>query len=184
MAAADSGRSAAAGVLRLQCRECDDGPVPAVLTEPGIRAWLDRALGGQRIAAARLLAGGHRNDNVLIVTAAGEKYVLRRYRGGDGAAAERTCAVEAALAARLRGIVPVAEAIAADPAGSAAGEPLLLSRHAPGAMVGEVLAQRDDASAGELGRAAGIVLAAVGSVTFAGGGFFAGPDLRERLARR
>ena len=171
--------------------------MPAVLTDPGVRVWLARALAGQRIVAVQQLAGGYRNDNVLLVTDAAEKYVLRRYRGGDVEATGRTCGVEAALAARLRGIVPVPEVIAADPAGSAAGEPLLLSRYAAGSMVSEVLARPDGAAgsagqaagdagrvagdagraAADLGRAAGAVLAAIGSVRFGGPGFFTGPDL-------
>jgi hypothetical protein len=45
--------------------------------------------------------------------------VLRRYRRGGAA---RTCAIEAALAARLAATaVPAAEVIAADPGGTAAG---------------------------------------------------------------
>ena len=173
--------------------------MPAVLTDPGVRVWLARALAGQRIVAVQQLAGGYRNDNVLLVTDAAEKYVLRRYRGEDVEATGRTCEVEAALAARLRGIVPVPEVIAADPAGSAAGEPLLLSQYAAGSMVSEVLARQDGAAAGsagqaaagparqaagdpgraaaDLGRAAGTVLAAIGSVRFGGPGFFTGPGL-------
>src|ERR1035437_2388552 len=148
-------------------------PVP----DPRIRAWLDRALDGQRIVAARPLAGGYRNDNVLLVTDAAGKYVLRRYLGGDIDATRRTCGVEAALAVRLGGIVPVAEVIAADPAGSAAGQPLLLSRYVPGVMISDALAQQGEAVAGGLGRAAGMALAAVGSVSFGSDGFFTGPDL-------
>lgn len=152
------------------------------VTDPRIRAWLDRALDGQRIVAARPLAGGYRNDNVLLVTDAAEKYVLRRYLGGDIDATRRTCGVEAALAVRLGGIVPVAEVIAADPAGSAAGQPLLLSRYVPGVMISDALAQQGEAAAGDLGRAAGMALAAVGSVSFGSDGFFTGPDLIPSVA--
>jgi aminoglycoside phosphotransferase (APT) family kinase protein len=157
-----------------------DGP----LLEPAAAAWLHRALPGLRIEAAEPLGGGYRNENIRVVTDRGS-YVLRRYRrsgaGTAGAAgaghAGRTCAVEAALAARLAATaVPAAAVIAADPAGSAAGEPLLLARHVPGVMVSEALAA-DPGSAAELGVAAGRALAAVGSVTFARGGAFTGPDL-------
>jgi fructokinase len=147
------------------------------VTDPRIRAWLAGALDGQRVATARPLAGGYRNDNVLLVTDTAGKYVLRRYRGGDIRSAGRTCGIEAALAARLRGVVPVAEVIAADPAGSAAGQPLLLSRYVPGVMISDALAQQDETAAGDLGRAAGTALAAVGSVSFGSDGFFAGTDL-------
>jgi aminoglycoside phosphotransferase (APT) family kinase protein len=146
--------------------------------EPAAAAWVSLALPGHRITAAETLGGGYRNENVRVVTDRGS-YVLRRYsRGGSGAAtAGRTCAVEAALAARLAAAaVPAAEVIAADPAGAATGEPLLLARHMPGIMVSQAVAA-DPGSASQLGAAAGRALAAIGSVTFPGGGAFTGPDL-------
>jgi aminoglycoside phosphotransferase (APT) family kinase protein len=184
-------------------RRLQSWTMAAELTDSRIRGWLGRALAGQRVTAARTLSGGYRNENILLVTADGQRYVLRRYlaeeavtgsgAGPDGGlgAAGRTCAIEAALAARLRGTVPVAEVIAADPAGAAAGAPLLLSRYVPGTMVSELLARPAgpaaaagadadadaDADAGELGRAAGTALAAIGSVRFGSAGFFGGPDL-------
>ncbi|HXW88186.1 MAG TPA: phosphotransferase, partial [Streptosporangiaceae bacterium] len=88
---------------------------------PAAAAWVSRALPQHRITGAETLGGGYRNENIRVVTDRGS-YVLRRYRrGGAGAAiAERTCAVEAALAARLAAAaVPIAEVIAADPAGAA-----------------------------------------------------------------
>ncbi len=166
-------RGAAAGR-----RRCENGPVTAELASPAVRAWLDSVLAGQPIATARRLAGGYRNDNVLLVTAAGQRYVLRRYPADAGAgSASRTCAIEAAVAARLQGIVPVAEVVAADPAGSAAGTPLLLSRYAPGTMVSELLAGAGGDDARKLGHAAGALLPDVGSVSFGTAGFFTGPDL-------
>jgi len=96
-------------------------------------------LPGQPAAAATLLGGGYSNTNVLIATGRG-RYVLRRYRRGPRDAARRTCAIEAALAARLaRTAVPVPEVIAADPEGTAAGEPLLLTRHVPGVLVSDAV---------------------------------------------
>jgi aminoglycoside phosphotransferase (APT) family kinase protein len=141
-------------------------------------AWLNRALPGQRITAMEPLGGGYSNENIRVITGRGS-YVLRRYRRGRAGAggAARTCAVEAALAARLASAaVPVPEVIAADPDGHAAGEPLLLARHVPGVMVSGALTA-DPGSAPQLGAAAGRALAAVGSVTFARGGAFTGPDL-------
>jgi aminoglycoside phosphotransferase (APT) family kinase protein len=145
--------------------------------EPAAAAWVTRALPGHRITAAETLGGGYRNENIRVVTDRGS-YVLRRYsRRGADAAAERTCAVEAALAARLAAAaVPAAEVIAADPAGAATGEPVLLARYVPGVMVSAAL-DADPGSASQLGAAAGAALAAVGSVTFPGGGAFTGPDL-------
>jgi aminoglycoside phosphotransferase (APT) family kinase protein len=89
--------------------------------DPAVRAWLEQALPGQQITGTAPLGGGHSNENILVTTGSGG-YVLRRYRRGSRAAAARTCAIEAALAARLgAGTVPVPEVIAADPAGAAAG---------------------------------------------------------------
>ena len=149
---------------------------PAAVLDPPVLAWLGRELPGHRIEAAVPLSGGYSNDNALLTTDRG-RYVLRRYRPRAGRDAARTCAVEAALAARAAGAgVPVAEVIAADPDGRAAGQPLLLARFAPGVMVSNALAA-DPGSAAGLGRAAGRALAAIGAVTFARAGFFTGPGL-------
>jgi aminoglycoside phosphotransferase (APT) family kinase protein len=150
----------------------------ALELEPAAAAWVGRVLPGHRITAAQTLGGGYRNENIRVVTDRGS-YVLRRYSrtGTDAAVAGRTCAVEAALAARLAAAaVPAAEVIAADPAGTAAGQPLLLARHVPGIMLSKAVAA-DPGSARELGSAAGRALAAVGSVSFPRGGAFTGPDL-------
>jgi aminoglycoside phosphotransferase (APT) family kinase protein len=152
--------------------------VNGTVLEPAAAAWVSRALPGHRITGAETLGGGYRNENIRVVTDRGS-YVLRRYArsGAHAAIAERTCAVEAALAARLAvAAVPVAEVIAADPAGAAVGEPLLLARYVPGILVSQAIAA-DPGSARQLGAAAGRALAAVGSVTFPGGGAFTGPDL-------
>jgi fructokinase len=152
--------------------------VNGTVLEPAAAAWVRRVLPGHRITAAETLGGGYRNENIRVVTDRGS-YVLRRYRhsGAGAASAERTCAVEAALAARLAAAaVPAAEVIAVDPAGAAAGEPLLLARHVPGIMVSKAIAA-DPGSAAELGAAAGRALAAIGSVTFPRGGAFTGADL-------
>jgi fructokinase len=69
--------------------------------------------------------------------------------------------------------------IAADPAGSAAGEPLLLARFVPGATVRATIGPdgTDRAAAAQVAAAAGRALAAIGAVTFERGGFFTGPGL-------
>jgi hypothetical protein len=66
----------------------------------------------------------------------------------------------------------VAWVVAADPDGSSAGEPVLLSTFLPGPPVGEVLRRSTEPTAGELGRSVGITLGRIGSVSFAGPGFF------------
>jgi aminoglycoside phosphotransferase (APT) family kinase protein len=147
--------------------------------EPPVLAWLARALPGDPVTATAPLSGGYSNENLLVTTGRG-RYVLRRYPRRAAADAARTCAVEAALAPRLaQAGVPVPELIAADPAGSAAGEPLLLARYVPGATVRAAIGPdgTDRAAAAEVAAAAGRALAAIGAVTFARGGAFTGPGL-------
>ncbi len=148
--------------------------LPAALT-----GWLGTVLPGRRVTGARRLSGGFSNENLLISTetggtGTGGRFVLRRYLRAN------RCAVEAALAARLAGIAPVPGVVAADPDGTAAGEPVLLSAFAagvPSARCWPASRPGQGPEAGELGRAAGAALAAVGSVRFAAPGFFAGAAL-------
>jgi aminoglycoside phosphotransferase (APT) family kinase protein len=145
--------------------------VGELIDEP-IRRWLSQdALPGHEIQHARALAGGYSNANILLVSHTGDQYVLRRYLNHN------SCAVEAALAERLAGIVPVAEVIAADADGTAAGQPVMVSRFMPGAMVSMILPELDPGEARALGRSVGAVLAAIGTVTFPRPGFFEGSDL-------
>lgn len=129
-------------------------------------AWLADVLPGAGIVRTELLSGGFVNENLLLVTTTGERYVLRRYRRQGGG---HTCAVEAALARRVAGTVPVPAVIAARPT----GEPLLLSEFVPGVLASTAL---DDDPAG-LGTAVGEALAGIGGVRFASQGFFERPDL-------
>nr|WP_296076294.1 phosphotransferase [uncultured Actinoplanes sp.] len=140
--------------------------------EPRIRDWIETVgLPGSKVTGSRPLTGGYSNDNTLVVTSDGGEYVLRRYLRTN------SCAVEAALATRLAGVVPVAEVIAADPTAEAAGEPAMLSAFMPGRLLGDVLAEVSGPAAAELGRAAGRTLAAIRSVSFAAPGFFSGGEL-------
>jgi aminoglycoside phosphotransferase (APT) family kinase protein len=137
-----------------------------------LERWLTtQALPGARISRARPLTGGYRNDNLLVITTTGARFVLRRYRHGNG------CAVEAAIAAMVPAAVPVPEVIAADPDGALAGEPVLLSRFIDGTMMSRVLAAVDPDEAHHLGQVVGRVLGAIGEVTFNLPGFFSGGDL-------
>jgi aminoglycoside phosphotransferase (APT) family kinase protein len=127
--------------------------------EPTLRDWIEtEALPGRRLTAERTLTGGYSNDNVLITTDDDRRFVVRRYLGAN------RCAVEAALARRLAGVIPVPEVVAADESGKQAGEPVLLSVFAEGAPVSEDPAH---------GRDVGLVLARLGGVTFGAPGFFA-----------
>ena len=83
-------------------------------------------LPGRKVAGARPLTGGYSNDNSLVATEDGGQFVLCRHLRRN------SCAVEAAPAARLTGVVPAADVRAADPGGTAAGEPLLLMAFVPG----------------------------------------------------
>jgi aminoglycoside phosphotransferase (APT) family kinase protein len=138
--------------------------------DPATGRWLAARLPGERVDAVRALSGGFRNENLLVTTASGRRVVLRRYLR------DNSCAVEAALAERLRGTVPVPEVLAAEPTGEATGTPLLLTTFEPGDLASTVLANRP-ADPGGLGVAVGSALAALGTLTFERPGFFAGPDL-------
>jgi aminoglycoside phosphotransferase (APT) family kinase protein len=145
--------------------------VGELIDEP-IRRWLSRhALPGHEIKHARALAGGYSNANILLVADTGEHYVLRRYLHHN------TCAVEAALATRLAGIVPVADVIAADAEGTTAGQPVMVSRFMPGDLISTLLPEHDPGEAASLGRSVGAVLAEIGTVTFSRPGLFNSPDL-------
>jgi aminoglycoside phosphotransferase (APT) family kinase protein len=88
---------------------------------------------------------------------------LRRYLRNN------KCTLEAALARRLTGVVPVAEVIAADPTGATAGEPVLLSAFVAGTPV--------DVTMPGIGHAVGETLAHIGAVEFDTPGFFSGGAL-------
>jgi hypothetical protein len=61
--------------------------IDELIAEP-IRDWLSRdALPGDEIQNATALTGGYRNANILIVTTAGGRYVLRRYLHSNTCAA-------------------------------------------------------------------------------------------------
>lgn len=138
--------------------------------DPLVTAWLaDEALPGAVLTDVTVLTGGHRNENLLLVTSRGERYVLRRYPRPDSA---RTRDVEAAITDLVCGIVPVAAVVAT---GAPAGEPVLLSEFVPGQLVGTALAGGVDPDG--LGAAVGATLAAIGSVGFATSGFFRGAEL-------
>jgi aminoglycoside phosphotransferase (APT) family kinase protein len=149
-----------------------------VSLEPPVLAWVQRALRSERVIAMARLPGGYINENIAITTDS-SRYVLRRYQRDTGIdSAARTCAVEIALARRLDGTaVPIAEVIAADASGTAAGQPLLLARYVDGVTLKVALAKVDGSTAEEIGRAAGTTLAAIGTVSFPHGGCFTGPDL-------
>jgi aminoglycoside phosphotransferase (APT) family kinase protein len=144
---------------------------PAQPLPPAITGWLGRQLGGQQIISAQRLAGGYSNDNCLVTTAAGDQFVLRRYLRAN------RCAVEAALARLLRGVVAVPEVIAADPDGEVAGEPVLLARFVAGLPLGHALAGASREDQAGLGRQVGTALAAIGTIGFSCPGEFSGPEL-------
>ncbi|GAA2689724.1 phosphotransferase family protein [Actinoplanes palleronii] len=127
--------------------------------------WVENtALPGHRVTTKRELTGGYSNHNVAFTTDTGDTYVLRRYLGDDAGA------VEAALARRLAGVVPVPEVIAI-------GHGALVSRFLPGRPLSEVLAEAetdaDTTVVADLGRSTGETLARIGTVSFAAPGFFA-----------
>ncbi|GGR02862.1 hypothetical protein GCM10010195_68180 [Kitasatospora griseola] len=139
-----------------------------VTTDPieldvGTRAWLHgEALHGERVRCAGRLLGGCNNELILLVTEAGGRYVLRRFRpGGESGVRRNTCEVEAALLRRLSGRLPLPELVAADPDGAATGCPSLVYRYIRGVPLTEALADASGPAAADLGRAVGTALARV-----------------------
>jgi aminoglycoside phosphotransferase (APT) family kinase protein len=138
-----------------------------MFSEP-VSGWLaDVALPGVRIARVETLSGGYLNENLLLTTMTGDRYVLRRYLRPN---AQRTCAVEAALARLLLGRVPVAEVIAAAPE-----DGLLLSEFVSGEPLGAALEHGFDL--GGLGAAVRATLTAISDVRFDRPGSFTGAEL-------
>lgn len=120
---------------------------------------------GLRIVARTPLTGGFRNTTELLVTDTGQRYVLRRSPAPDaGTAAVR--AIEAALAELVRGVVPVPGVVAVR------GDTMVTEF-----MPGEPADRVADVDPHGLGFAFGETLAALGTIHFAGPGFFTGPDL-------
>ncbi|NAZ83289.1 phosphotransferase [Kineococcus sp. R8] len=144
----------------------------SVVLDPETRRWLEgpEAL-GRRVVDVVTLPGGHSNETLAVTADGGRRFALRRYtRPG-------TCAVEVALLARLTGVVPVADVVAADPDGSRSGTPALLSVLVPGRDLGSVLPSLTPDEAHACGLDVGAGLAALGRVEFGAPGFFTGPDL-------
>ncbi|WP_345346467.1 phosphotransferase family protein [Actinoallomurus liliacearum] len=137
----------------------------------------DRVLDGGPVVGERPLSGGFSTDNVLLRTAGGEAYVLRRYQRRN------TCAVEAAVMRRVSPHVPVPEVVLADEDGSLVGEPLLITRFVPGVSGAAVFAGAALEDGPPLAESIATVLAAIGSVTFPAAGFFSGPELRTDAPR-
>ncbi|GIF25514.1 aminoglycoside phosphotransferase (APT) family kinase protein [Actinoplanes tereljensis] len=111
--------------------------------------WVETvALPGRRVVSSRELTGGYSNHNVLLTMDDGSRFVLRRYLGTN------RCAVEVALASRLRGVVPVPEVVAFSPSD------------------GLVLSVFVDGQPPTSGYSVGETLARIGSVSFDLPGFF------------
>ncbi|TCP46848.1 aminoglycoside phosphotransferase (APT) family kinase protein [Tamaricihabitans halophyticus] len=147
--------------------------MPTPSDELGAQLWNWLRGIGLKVTAVRWLSGGFRNHNRLLHTESGHRYVLRQYPEANRSE------VEAALATRLAGVVPVPEPIAIDPDGSAAGSAVLVSRFMTGATLAELLPTVDDRAAGQLGEDIAATLAAIGSIGFAGPGWFADGSLRR-----
>lgn len=136
------------------------------------REWVETvALPDVEIARVSALTGGYRNDNLLLEGVDGGRWVLLSYGSANRAD------VEAALAARLCGVVPVAGVVAKDPAG-----PSLLLDFVEGTAVDRLLPTLSTTEAEAVGVAAGRVLAAIGTFEFGRPGFFVDASLEPEPA--
>ncbi len=143
--------------------------------------WLEVNLHGNGGVIRISPLPGFGNENFLVITQDGRKFVLRRYLRTD------RCGIEAALMTRLMtSEIPVPEIIALDARGDAGGRPLMLRHFTEGFTASDVVHQERPDEVSSIGEDMGTTLAAIGRIVFDRVGFFSGPDLvpapDERLA--
>jgi fructokinase len=127
------------------------------------------ACGAHAVARVVPLAGGFSSGTYRVERTGGEPLVLRF--PGQGAAAVE---LEAAIAARLDGLVPVPPIVLADGTGEVAGRPFVVTRFVEGEPVDQLLPALPREAQASLGRAVGAVLAPIGRVELSGPGLLDG----------
>jgi len=115
---------------------------------------------GREVEFVEAMSGGQRRDTYRVVSATGERYVLRLDR--DAASLEK----EAALTALIGERVPVAPIVGTDLGGDRVGVPFTISAHAEGDPLDEALSTAGEHEAAAIGGAVGRTLADIGAFTF------------------
>jgi aminoglycoside phosphotransferase (APT) family kinase protein len=148
-----------------------------------LQSILSTALPGRQLHGCTPLGGGFSNALYRVDVSAGTgdpvQPVVLRIFVRDGT----RCAIESALAGKLRGIVPVPEVLWSDPGGEMIGQPFTLVQWVDGVLVDQVLAGGTVADVTAVGREVGAVLASIGSIRFNSAGFFGDGALEPRPLR-
>jgi aminoglycoside phosphotransferase (APT) family kinase protein len=131
---------------------------------------LEAAL-GSAVVEVRSLAGGFSHETCLVTLAGGDPVVVRL--GGPDPA------IEAAVMARARAVVPVPEVLCVVPSVGEDARPAMVLEYVTGTPLTGALDAGGDGMA-ELGAEVGRVIGAIGGVTFDRPGFFADGALAVR----
>jgi aminoglycoside phosphotransferase (APT) family kinase protein len=133
-----------------------------------IAAALDR-----EVVASSLLAGGHSHETRLLTLSDGQ--VVARFGGPDPA-------IEAAVMAAGRRLVPVPEVLLVLPGAGDERRPAMVISYVDGVPLSEVLADGGPERPAALGAEVGRVVSKIGATTFDHQSFFADGDLTVREA--
>jgi fructokinase len=131
-----------------------------------LAGWPD----AKRVTAVARLEGGFRNRNLaLTLDAPSHRVVLRCYDADPSA-----CAKEAALLARLRGVVPVPEVLFVPTAPSRGAPACLVLSFVEGVPLRDLVLSGNTRGLAESARAAGRLLGKLREITFSTAGFLRG----------
>jgi aminoglycoside phosphotransferase (APT) family kinase protein len=133
-----------------------------------IAAALDRD-----VVTSALLAGGHSHETRLLTLADGQ--VVARFGGPDPA-------IEAAVMAAGRRLVPVPEVLLVLPAAGDELRPAMVISYVDGVPLSQILTDGDLERPASLGAEVGRVVSKIAATTFDHRGFFADGDLTVRAA--
>ncbi len=139
-------------------------------------ALIQPAFPGATVDRVHRMTGGLANASFRVTISGRDRPVLLRLFVRDPDSAPK----EAAIAERLAGHVPVARFLHLAPSNPATGHPYAVLEWVDGEPLEKIAASASDADLTWLGRSVGMVLAAIGTVTFPQQGFL---DDRLGIAR-
>ena len=148
------------------------------LPEGVLRRMVSRALPHSRVLEAQALPGGRRNANFKLRVDSPERAVVLRVYEHDAS----LCQKEMDLLGMVRGAVPVAEAIYAEPQGLDGIPPFALLEYVEGMGLRELRRSGDAEAMGQAAGSAGEALAAIGRFGFPKSGWLGpGPGVTGPL---
>lgn len=130
------------------------------------------AFPARKALSAERIPTGRSNTNFRVaLSGLNDSFVLRLYDRDPNA-----CRIELDVMRLVRGCVPVAECVFADPEGEICGKPYCVLRWVEGTLLGKLLSTADQPTSAAAGAAVGAVLARMGGFLFDQAGAF-GADL-------